>query len=298
MRIPRPYMLPRYLSWLVEDGFFGDITTETLIEPGTIVEAHVISEDEAVAACMDEAAEIAAYSGVDPEPQVKDGEPVEPGKTVMILRGEASRVLFVERVLLNMLIYCYSVATTTKLMIRRASSEKPGIRVAATRKTPPGLLYLAKKAVAAGGGDTHRLSLSHMILIKDNHLKIIGDVARAISIAREKASFATKIEVEVESPQQALQAARAGADIIMLDNMSPEQVRESVMLLETEGLRKHVILEASGGISLDNVAEYAATGVDVISSSMLTMNPLRRRLKLEVVKIIEENNEKNYLLRR
>jgi len=284
-------MIPRYLSWLVEDGYFGDITTETLIERGTIVEAHVISEDEAVAACMDEAVEIAAYSGIDAEPLVRDGESVEPGKTVLILRGDAARVLLVERTLLNMLIYCYSVATTTKLMHRRASSVNPGIRIAATRKTPPGLLYLAKKAVAAGGGDTHRLSLSHMILIKDNHLKIIGDVSRAVSIAREKASFATKIEVEVETPQQALQAARAGADIVMLDNMSPEQVRETVALLEKEGLRKHVILEASGGITMENIAEYAAAGVDVISTSTLTMNPLRRRLKLEVVKIMENKTQ-------
>lgn len=286
LRVPKPYMLPRYLTWLLEDCFLGDVTTEALIGPGTVVEAHVISEDEAVAACMDEAVGMATYAGVSSEPLVRDGEPVKAGEAVMVLRGEAPRVLLVERALLNMLTYCYSVATTTKLMVRRAAEGRPGVRVAATRKAPPGLLYLAKKAVAAGGGDTHRLSLSHMILIKDNHLKIVGDVARAVSIARKKASFTTKVEVEVESPQQALQAARAGADIIMLDNMSPEQVREAVALLEAEGLRKRVTIEASGGVNLDNVSEYAAAGVDVVSSSILTMNPLRRGLKLEVVKVI------------
>ncbi|MFC6730057.1 carboxylating nicotinate-nucleotide diphosphorylase, partial [Natronoarchaeum mannanilyticum] len=139
--------------------------------------------------------------------------------------------------------------------------------IAATRKTTPGLRGVEKRAVVAGGGDTHRLDLSHMVMVKDNHVAEMG-LEEAVTHFREKASFATKIDVEVESPEDAPRAADAGADVVLLDNMTPAETREAVDLLrETD---PDVLAEASGGITVETVPEYAATGVDVISMGALT----------------------------
>jgi len=282
----RPQVLPRYVWWLLEDAPHGDVTSEAVVPEDAEVEAHVIVEDDSVAACMDEALELITMAGLKARATVKDGEWVRAGTAAIIIEGNARRALLIERTLLNMLTYCFSVATATKEMVSRARSVNPRVRVAATRKAPPGLLHLAKKAVVAGGGDTHRLSLSHMILIKDNHLRIVNDLREAVMKARERAGFTMKVEVEVESPEDAVLAAEAGADIVMLDNMSPEEVRRAVKLLEERGLRGKVIVEASGGITAENVRKYAAAGVDVISSGSITMNPGYRRVKMEIVKVL------------
>ena len=148
--------------------------------------------------------------------------------------------------------------------------------------------YLVKKAVACCGGDTHRLSLSDAILIKDNHLKIVGDVEKAIRLIKERASFIHKVEIEVTDVDEAIKAAKAGADIIMLDNMSVNEVRKVIEKLKELGLRDKVVIEVSGGITPKNVAEYAKLDVDVISMSYITMNPERVDLSLEVVEVRKE----------
>jgi nicotinate-nucleotide pyrophosphorylase (carboxylating) len=140
-------------------------------------------------------------------------------------------------------------------------------RVACTRKTTPGIRKFEKLAVAAGGGDPHRFNLSDSVMIKDNHVKLMG-IEAAIKAAK-KASFTRKIEVEVESTKDAVLAAELGADIIMLDNMPPEVVLETLEILKEKGLRDSVIVEASGGISQENLEGYAKTGVDVISMGSL-----------------------------
>jgi len=275
----------KILSWVEEDAPFWDLTTEALIPKDVWVEARVIAREGGVAACLDDLAEALKALGLEAEARFRDGEVFGAGETLMVVRGPARLALLIERTLLNVMSHLLGVARATRELVEAARRASPRVRVAATRKVMPGLRALVKKAVRAGGGDTHRLSLSDAILIKDNHIAVVGGVAEAVRAAREAASFTHKVEVEVESVEDALKAAEAGADIVMLDNMSPEEVRKAVEALEKAGLRDSVILEASGGIGPHNVGEYAAAGVDVVSTSYITMKAPPLDLSMEVVKV-------------
>ena len=156
------------------------------------------------------------------------------------------------------------VATRTRRAVEAARGANDDVRVAGTRKTTPGLRGVEKRAVAAGGGDTHRLDLSHMVMVKDNHIEELG-ITEAVARFRERASFATKIEVELEDPADAARAVEAGADVVLLDNMTPEETEGAVELVDGDALA-----EASGGITVEDVPEYATTGVDVVSLGSLT----------------------------
>jgi nicotinate-nucleotide pyrophosphorylase (carboxylating) len=155
--------------------------------------------------------------------------------------------------------------------------------IAATRKTAPGLLYFDKKAVTIGSGDPHRLHLDDMLLIKDNHLAIVGSVEAAVRKAKANASFTKKIEVEVTSAEDALKAAKAGADIIMLDNFSPKQAKDASEVLKKAGFGD-VLLEVSGGITGETLLEYAAAQIDVISMGELTHSVKALDISLEIEK--------------
>ena len=152
----------------------------------------------------------------------------------------------------------------------------------ATRKTIPGLRDLDKRAVELGGGDTHRLRLDDCVLIKDNHLKLVPSITDAINLVKEKVSFTKKIEVEVKNCKEAEEAAISIADIIMFDNLSPIEIKKCLNNLEKLGLRNSVIFEASGGITLENVTEFAASGVDIISLGILTHSVRSLNVKLDV----------------
>ncbi|HIH75115.1 MAG TPA: carboxylating nicotinate-nucleotide diphosphorylase, partial [Methanosarcina sp.] len=155
-------------------------------------------------------------------------------------------------------------------------------RIACTRKTTPGIRKFEKLAVAAGGGDTHRFNLSDAVMIKDNHIKLMG-IEAAIKAAQKTSSFTQKIEVEVESAEDAALAAELGVDIIMLDNMQPEAIKETLSILEEKGLRRSVIVEASGGISPSNLEGYAKTGVDVISMGSIIHKSRWIDFSLEII---------------
>jgi len=275
-----------FIRWLREDSPFGDLTSELLIPKGVRVRAVVIAKSEAIAACVEDLAEALNALGVRVTKLVPSGTPLKPRDVVMELVGEARKLLLVERTLLNLVKYLFGVATTTRTFVEEARRANPRVRVAATRKVIPGLRYLAKKAVRAGGGDTHRFSLSDGVIIKDNHLAVIGDVSRAVKLAREGVSFMHRVDVEVQSLEDAIKAAEAGADVVMLDNMTPEQVREVVEELRRRGLRDRVIVEVSGGITPENLREYASLDVDVISTSYITMNPVRVDVSLEFVEVV------------
>ena len=169
-----------------------------------------------------------------------------------------------ERLALNFLCRMSGIATLTARCVADAGS----VRVACTRKTTPGFRKFEKKAVKLGGGDTHRFNLSDAVMIKDNHIAIMG-IEKAIERARAEASFTKKIEVEVSGVGDMLSAAKAGADIIMFDNMQPEEIRTCIKTLEDDKLRYDKTLEASGGIKPDNIRDFASTGVDVISTGSL-----------------------------
>ena len=173
------------------------------------------------------------------------------------------------------------IATQTRQIVAIVSEVNPGCRVAATRKTCPGFRLLDKKAVKLGGGDPHRMNLSEGILIKDNHLALVP-LHNAI-LAAKKSSAYKKIEVEVETPEDALFSVKAGADIILLDNMNPGQISRTIELLKREDLRDHVIIELSGGIDERSLPRYAALDVDVISLGILTHSVRNFSVNLEII---------------
>jgi nicotinate-nucleotide pyrophosphorylase (carboxylating) len=193
------------------------------------------------------------------------------------VRGSPQAMLVGERLALNIMMRMSSIATSTRLLVDEARAVAPAVTVAATRKVTPGFGLFEKRAVCLGGGDPHRWTLNGMVMLKDTHLRLYhGDVTALVLDARARTSFATKIEVEVESLEDALRATRAGADIVMLDNMSPTEIAEVVRALQAVGLRDRVMLEASGGITGTQIADFARSGVDIISTSEITLAPARR----------------------
>ena len=253
--------------WLREDLGHHDVTNDV---PGD-TEGRLVATEAGTVAGIEAAAAVFEYLDVDAEPTVADGDPVDAGKVILRTTGPARETLRAERVAVNLAGHASGIATKTRRAVDRASEVNNAVRIAATRKTTPGLRGIEKRAVAAGGGDTHRLDLSHMVMIKDNHIAELG-LEAAIESFRERVSFATKIEVEAESAVQARRAVEAGADIVLLDNIEPAETRDVVNSLSgaIETADREVLVEASGGITLETVADYASTGVDIISMGSLT----------------------------
>ena len=254
-------------QWLREDVGHHDVTNQV---PGETT-GRLVAKERGVAAGLDAAAAVFAYLDVAVTERIDDGAAVDPGDAVLRVAGPAREVLRGERVAVNVAGHASGVATKTRRAVAAAREVDDDVRVAATRKTTPGLRGIEKRAVAAAGGDTHRLDLSHTVMVKDNHVAELG-LERAVERFRDRVSFATKVEVEVEEPGDAPRAAAAGADIVLLDNMDPETTEEAVDLLAERAadLGREVLAEASGGITVETVPEYAATGVDVISLGSLT----------------------------
>ncbi|MFC3957381.1 carboxylating nicotinate-nucleotide diphosphorylase [Halovivax cerinus] len=250
--------------WLREDLGHHDVTNQV---PGETT-GRLLATEAGVAAGIDPAARVFEYLGASVTDRLESGTSVDPGDELLAVSGSTRAVLRGERVAVNLVGHASGVATRTREAVDRASEAAADVRIAATRKTTPGLRGLEKRAVVAGGGDTHRLDLSHMVMVKDNHVAELG-LEGAIEHVADRVSFATKIEAEVERPVDAPTAAAAGADVVLLDNMDPETVRSALETLSEAG-HEDVLTEASGGITLESVAEYAATGVDVVSMGSLT----------------------------
>jgi nicotinate-nucleotide pyrophosphorylase (carboxylating) len=246
--------------WLREDLGHHDVTNEV---PGETT-GRLVAKESGVVAGLEAAGAVFDYLDVDVTERLEDGTRVGAGDVVLRTDGPAKATLRAERTAVNLAGHASGIAARTRRAVDAAHEVNEDVRVAGTRKTTPGLRGVEKRAIAAGGGDTHRLDLSHMVMVKDNHVAEMG-LEGAITHFRERASFATKIEVEVEVPEQAPRAAEAGADIVLLDNMAPGTTAEAVDLLP-EG----VLAEASGGITVSDVPAYAGTGVDIISMGSLT----------------------------
>jgi nicotinate-nucleotide pyrophosphorylase (carboxylating) len=269
-------------GFVSEDLGYGDITSDALIPSDLRAEARLFFRELGVAAGLEEAAAVFTLLGCDVTSYAADGEHVEAKKILLKIEGPARALLAGERVALNIVSHMSGIATATANVLDSSRKKSPKVRVAATRKTLPGLKNIEKKAVELGGGDTHRLKLDDCVLIKDNHLELFPNITEAIHVAREKVSFTKKIEVEVRSTAQAEEAAKEGADIIMFDNMTPTQMRDTIQALDTKNLREGRIFEASGGINADNAPEYAASGVDIISLGSLTHSAKALDVKLEI----------------
>ncbi|HPS91544.1 MAG TPA: carboxylating nicotinate-nucleotide diphosphorylase [Methanothrix sp.] len=264
----------------------GEWDDSSTLVPEIEAVAAVVAREDCIISGLAEAQEIFAYFRLAASPLFDDGEFVPAGSQVVSIRGSARAVLQSERLALNFMARMSGISTLTRQCALLAGSR---VRIAATRKTTPGFRAFEKKAVFLGGGDMHRFNLSDAVLIKDNHIAILG-LEECLRRARERASFTKKIEVEIENAADMIKAATGGADIIMFDNMSPEEIARGIVQLQETGLRDHLILEASGGITLDNLSEYAASGVDVISLGALTRDARWIDLSLEMQTDLEQDS--------
>ncbi len=259
----------------------GEWDDSSTLIPELPARGVIVAKEDCIISGLAEAVEIFQYFGLKSELLFDDGEFVPAMSTVLEVVGSARKILQSERLVLNFMARMSGISTLTRECVLLAG----GVRVAATRKTTPGFRLFEKRAVYLGGGDTHRFNLSDAILIKDNHIMILG-LKECLRRAKDKSSFTKKIEVEIESLEDMLIAAKEGADIIMFDNMDPAKIAAGVDVLKKEGLRERVILEASGGITLDNIKDYGRSGVDVISLGALTKDARWIDLSLEI-----ENDE-------
>ena len=257
-------------SALDEDLGRGDITSRAVVRSGSKARGSFMAKQDLILAGLEVAD--AAFTSFAPYLQIEsmagDGDEVPAGKIFARITGDAQTLLAAERVALNFLQRLSGIATLTRRYVEAVSGTKT--RIVDTRKTTPGLRLLEKYAVTVGGGTNHRLGLDDGVLIKDNHLALAGGVVEAVERARQSCGHLHKIEVEVATIAQVHEALSARADILLLDNMTPEMVREAVGIVKAHPAAASTITEASGGINLANVREYASAGVDLISIGALT----------------------------
>jgi nicotinate-nucleotide pyrophosphorylase (carboxylating) len=263
-----------------EDAPHGDVTTDAII-PDVSCIARIQAKQDGIVAGLAETGALFSHFGVAVQQYAPDGKPVHSGQVLMELSGKAHAILLVERTALDLIGRMSGIATRTHEFTAIVKAVNPKVVVAATRKTCPGLRSLDKKAVVLGGGEPHRLSLSDQVLIKDNHLVLVS-MEQAIRAARETSRY-KKIEIEVATADDAIRAATLGADIIMLDNMSPGEVQATLERLSERGLRKGVVVEVSGGIDETTIADFARLDVDLISMGALTHSVSNFDVNLTVI---------------
>jgi len=260
-------------EFLEEDCAFQDVTSNFIPEDAH-KSAKIIAKSKGFISGLAELKILYNILKVETVFKKKDGEEVNKGEIVVELKGNARNILLGERVGLNLITLMSAITSTTRKYVNIIKDSGKNVKIACTRKTLPGLRIFEKKAVLMGGGDTHRFSLDDMILLKDTHLKYYtGDVADLLKDVKKKASFSKKIEIEIEKAEDAVVAAQNGADIIMLDNMSPDDVEDAINSLKKNNLRDNVIVEVSGSINSDNIVGYLLSEPDVISTSELTLFP-------------------------
>ena len=291
MALPKKILEEKFRRFVEDDVGHGDVTTFHTIPYGTIVEARIIAKEKGVIAGVEEALAFSEAFGLQTRALVKDGSKAAPKTEVLHIEGDAITLLTIERTMLNLLSRMSGIATHTNRLVETVRRAGYKTAVAATRKTALGLAYFDKKAVVVGGGDPHRYGLDDMILIKDNHLAIAGNIRNIVRKTRERASFSKKIEVEVSRLSDVLEAAEAGADIIMLDNFAPEKIEEAIQLLKKKKLRNKILVEASGGITEQNILKYVAADVDILSLGELTQSARALDMSLEVVKVKRKGSQ-------
>ena len=253
---------------LEEDEGFGDITSKAVVDEDKIVNAHIISKDDGILAGIDVIKEMFESKNIQVIFNLKDGNKITKNNLLMSLKGNARDILLLERSVLNLLMRMSGVASSANYYINLV--EDYDVIIAGTRKTSPGIGKFDKEALRIGGADTHRFSLDDMVLIKDNHIASVGTPLETLLKAKKNVSFSKKIEIEVESLEDAIACVKNGADIVMLDNMVPEEVKNVLDELIKLNIRNNSLIEVSGGITSENILDYAKLDVDIISLGALT----------------------------
>ncbi|MDI6822485.1 MAG: carboxylating nicotinate-nucleotide diphosphorylase [Actinomycetota bacterium] len=278
------YLDPKLMDKIIkvaldEDlGEVGDITTKAVFPEPQRSKGIILCKDSGIIAGMEIAARVFTLldNSIIFNPRVDDGEKVQPEQVLATVEGFTQSILTGERTALNFLQHLSGIATLTHKFVERVKSYP--VKIMDTRKTLPGLRAFEKYAVQVGGGFNHRLGLYDGVLIKDNHIRAAGGIAQAIKTARLHLSNEVKIEVEAETLEQVKEAIEAGADVIMLDNMDINTMLEAVKLVN-----KRALVEASGGVTLENVVKMAKTGVDWISVGVLTQAAPSLDISLEIL---------------
>ncbi len=261
--LDRLFIRKKIEEFLLEDIGHQDITTDNLKTDKT-VEAYLISKETGILAGID--ISLIALEIIDPSVRItkhkKDGQRIKKGEKLATIKGSGKSILKSERVMLNILQRLSGIATNTSYYVEKIKGT--GVKILDTRKTTPGFRAFEKYAVKVGGGYNHRFALFDMVMIKDNHIALVGSIKKAVEQIKSSLSPMVKIEVEVSSIRQFEEALSTDADIIMLDNMSIDEIKKAVEINKGKKL-----LEVSGNITTDNVRDYAQTGVDFISSGAL-----------------------------
>jgi nicotinate-nucleotide pyrophosphorylase (carboxylating) len=280
----------RIHDWLEEDIGSGDVTSLVALPSEHQSEAIIHTKQAGILAGIEVVESV--FREVDPTLHftklIADGERMTRGDLICKIAGNTRSILSGERLALNLLQRLSGIATQTRTFVDQLSSLTRAPRIVDTRKTTPGLRVLEKYAVRVGGGHNHRFGLYDAVLLKDNHIKAAGGVARAIRAAKSQIPHTMRIEVEIETFTQMDEAIEAQADIIMLDNMKPERMAEAVRIIRSKA--PQIVIEASGGVNMANIREVAETGIDIISIGALThsVQALDISLDLQAPKEVRE----------
>jgi len=275
-------------NFLREDIGYGDITSNSVIQANISAKAEIIckSKKAAIVCGLEEARIVFDICKCETQTLTKDGSWVEKGDVVMNIVGKVHSILKAERTALNLIMRMSGIANETRIFTDAIRSYNGSIRIACTRKTAPGLRFFDKKAVATGGGDTHRMRLDDMVLIKENHLLLTSSVEKSIRLAKKNVGSSVKIECEVTNLNEVIAAINAGAEIIMLDNFSPQEVTKTMKKITKMGIRNKAKIEVSGGVNLQNLRYYAKAKPDIISIGYITHSPKAIDFSLEILNTI------------
>lgn len=274
------------IKFLEEDIGTGDITGNSVIPSHKIINAIVICNDlnKSITCGLDEAQIVFDVCNCNARIAIEDGSSVSKGDIVMSIDGEARSVLKAERTALNLIMRMSGIATITRAFVKRVEKYGSKVRIAGTRKTAPGLRSFDKKAITIGGGYSHRMRLDSMVLIKDNHLSVVESLERSVQMAKSNVGSAVKIECEVKTTEEAIRAAKSGANVIMLDNFTPSEAAKGVRAIRGLNIPNDVEIEVSGGINLSNIKKYVKAQPNIISVGYLTHSPKAIDYSLEIVK--------------
>jgi nicotinate-nucleotide pyrophosphorylase (carboxylating) len=273
------------IKFLHEDIGTGDVTSNCLIPDDLHSRAQIICKNKksAIVCGLEEMNLVFDLCGCNTRTLVSDGSWVHKGTVVMTIEGKTRSILKAERTALNLIMRMSGIASETRYVKDAIVDLGDSIIIASTRKTAPGLRFFDKKAVTIGGGNSHRIRLDDMVLIKDNHLEIIGSVKKSVEMAKKKAASSITIECEAKNSNEVIEAITAGADIVMLDNFSPEEAAKIIKEISRMGIREKVKLEISGGITMQNIRDYAKEQPDIISVGFLTHSPKAIDFSLEII---------------
>lgn len=273
------------VKFLDEDIGTGDVTSNCLIPQDLHSRAQIICKNtkSAIVCGLEEMSLVFDLCRCNTKTLVSDGSWVQKGTVVMTIEGKTRSILKAERTALNLLMRMSGIASETRYIKDAIADLSDSVIIASTRKTAPGLRLFDKKAVTIGGGNSHRIRLDDMVLIKDNHLAIIGSVTKSVEVAKKNAASSMNIECEAKNLNEVIEAISAGVDIVMLDNFSPEDADKVIKEISRMGIREKIKLEISGGITMQNIRDYVKAEPDIISVGFLTHSPKAVDFSLEII---------------